>query len=711
MKNCKKLFALLLILAMVFSLGTAAFAVEGDLSGKTVILHTNDVHGAISGYAKVAALKAEFEQQGAEVVLADAGDFIQGDPTVNASEGETAIELMNAVGYDIVTLGNHEFDYGYENLITILEKAEFEVTSNIRYDGERVFGSAYVGETVAGLKVGFFGLATPETATKAHPAKIEGVTFMAEEALYEYAQTTTDYLKNEESCDVVICLSHLGVDPGSEPNRSSDLYANTQGIDFIIDGHSHTVMTEGENGEPIQSTGTGLANVGVIVLDDQGIVDNYLVDLTTYENEDETVKALADSIIADIDEQYGTVFASTEVDLNGERDPGNRTEETNLGDLIADAILWYATKDGELDVPAENVISLQNGGSIRASIPAGDITKKDINTVLPFGNTVVYVTVSGSVLLETLEASTYCTPEATGSFPQVSGIEFTVNTSAEYDANEETYPGSTYYGPSSINRVTITSINGKAFDPDATYLVVTNDFLAAGGDTYYALSVSEAVDTGIALDEAVVEYITTVLGGVVGQEYAEPQSRITIYSEQEPFTDVDPGDWFYEYVVAAYEQGLMDGMSATTFEPTRDMSRGMIVTMLYRLAGEPEVSGNVSEIFSDCVDGAWYSDAIIWAYENKIIDGMGDGTFDPNGDLTRQQMAKIILGYAELEGDITVDTELTIDDADSVADWALEGVAYCISEDIMNGVGNNTFDPNGSASRAMGATVLVRLAA
>lgn len=710
MKNIKKLLSLLLALTMVFALCTASFAEPGELEGKTVILHTNDVHGAVDGYAKVAALKAEYEEKGANVVLIDAGDYIQGTTSVSTSQGAAAIELMNAAGYDLAVLGNHEFDYGYENLRAILSKAKFKVSSNVYYNGELAFDAAFAGETESGLKIGFFGLETPETATKAHPAKIKGVSFLAGEQLFSYAQSTVDYLKNTNGCDIVICIAHLGVDDESAPNRSYDLWENTTGIDFIIDGHSHTVMTEGVNREPIQSTGTGLANVGVIVIGEEGIEDNYLVGLADYSKEDEAVKAVSGRIKAEIEAEYGAVFARSEVDLNGDRAPGNRTEETNLGDLITDAILWYAAKDGGLDVPAENVVALTNGGGIRAAIKAGDITRNDINTVLPFGNAVAYVTVTGEALLEALEASTYSTPTAVGGFPQISGIEYTIDTSKAYDANEEPYPGSTYYGPRSINRVTINSINGKEFDPDATYLVVTNDFLAAGGDTYYAFSVSNAVDTGIAMDAALMEYITTELGGVIGEKYAEPQGRITVL-EAEPFTDVSDGDWFYNDVVIVYQKKLMNGTSETAFEPNTGMSRAMLVTMLYRLAGSPQTEGSVSEVFSDCADGTWYSSAVIWAHANGIVSGMGNGVFAPNELLTRQQMARILFGYRTLDQTAEVDIELTFTDADAIADWAREGVAYCVSEGIMNGVGENAFDPEGEASRAMGAAVLARLSA
>ena len=340
---------------------------------------------------------------------------------------------------------------------------------------------------------------------------------------------------------------------------------------------------------------------------------------------------------------------------------------------------------------------------------------KDINTVLPFGNTVAYITVKGSVLLEALEASTYSTPEELGAFPQVSGIKFTVDTTKKFDAGE-LYPGSTYYAPASINRVTIESINGKAFDPNATYVVVSNDFPAAGGDTYYAFSVSESVDTGAAMDTVVVDYITDVLKGTVTKaDYGEPKGCITVVTAPEsalPFTDVPATEWYYEYVLAAYTDKLMQGVSETTFEPYSDMTRAMLVTMLYRLEGSPEVEGKVTDVFTDCADGQWYSDAVLWANKNGVVEGRTDTTFDPNAKLTRQEMATILYRYSVYKGAAEVTKpEISFTDAASIASWAEAAVSYCAESGLMNGVDGNAFNPNGTANRAMGATVLTRLAA
>ena len=530
--------ALALLLSVVMSLSllvSTAWAedpVTQDLAGKTVILHTNDVHGAIQDYAKVAALKADYEARGADVYLVDAGDFSQGSVYVSLNKGADAITMLNAVGYDYVTLGNHEFDYGAQQLADNLKNANFGILCSdvLDADGDAVADEAVTSEVEgSGLKIGFFGLATPETKTKANPALIKGLTFLSGEALYKCAQDEIDWLK-QENADVIICLAHLGVDKESQPNTSYDLYKNTKGIDFIIDGHSHSVMTKGPNGEPIQSTGTALANVGVIIIDNatKKIESNELIALKDYTGSDAAVAAAAKAIMDPIDAAYGEVFAKSNVDLNGAKAPGNRTEETNMGDLITDAMMW-AIKTKAPSVDMTNAVAITNGGGIRAAIKKGDITKKDINTVLPFGNTLAVVYVKGSELLEALEASTYCTPEAVGGFPQFAGMEVELNIAPKYDKNAEKYPGSEYFGPKTINRITIKSINGKAFDPNATYAVITNNFMAAGGDTYYAFAAAkEQFDTGLPLDEILMEYITTELNGVVGEQYAKPQGRLTI---------------------------------------------------------------------------------------------------------------------------------------------------------------------------------------
>jgi 5'-nucleotidase/UDP-sugar diphosphatase len=704
----RKILSLLLAVAMVFSLAVTAHAEETEektMDGQIVILHTNDVHGAIAGYAKVAALKDAYEAKGAYVLLMDAGDFIQGDPTVSVSEGATAVELMNMAGYDVVSMGNHEFDYGYENMKTLAAAAEFPIVdANVLYNGKVAFEDNVVFTAPDGTKIGVFGLDTPETATKAHPAKIQGVTFLAEDKLFDCAKKQVAALE-AEGCDYIVCLGHLGIDDESTGNRSIDLLKKVSGIDVFIDGHSHSTLGEvtaaaeaaGITGTAITSTGTKLENVGVVTINGESISATVtaLADLTA---EDADIAARAAAIQKEIDDDYGTVFAKTEVALNGEKDPGNRTEETNLGDLICDALVWGAKKNGETVDAA-----VTNGGGIRASIAAGNITKKDINTVLPFGNTLGIVKVTGAELLEALEASTYCTPAAIGGFPQVSGIEFTVDTTVAYDQGD-LYPGSTYYGPKSIQRVTIETVGGKAFDPKATYSIATNDFMAAGGDTYYAFAAASVnYDLGIPMDEVVMDYITTELKGVVTAEaYGEPAGRITVELPFEnPFADVAETSAYYDGILWAVEEGITTGRTETTFVPGENCTEANILTFLWRANGEPAAE-TTENPFGEAVSAdAYYYKAALWAFEKKMI----DETFVPNTACTRAQAVYFMWMAAGSPDDAAA---ASFTDVAADADYAA-AVNWAVAQEVTKGTGDGTtFSPEDVCTRGQIVTFLYR---
>ena len=706
MKRGKKLSALFLALVMAFSLAVPAGAAnwDDDLTGHIVILHTNDVHGAIDNYASVAALKDAYEAAGAQVLLMDAGDFSQGSTSVNVSEGATAVELMNMAGYDVATTGNHEFDFGYANLKTLMESAEFPILAADAFtaEGDLAMDGDNLTFQLGDVTVGVFGLATPETATKAHPAKLEGVTFLAEDELFACAQEQVDEL-TAAGCDYIICLGHLGIDAESTGNRSIDLLENVTGIDVFIDGHSHSTQSDiaeetngtGMVGDTIlTSTGTQLESVGVVDIAADGTIDASTlsmedVNATEGFTPDQAIVDRVAEINDQIEEELGVVIGSSEVDLNGVKEEV-RAGETNLGDLVADAMLWRAGLDNENVVAA-----ITNGGGIRASIAAGDITKKSVNNVLPFTNTLYVVEVTGAELLEALEASTFCTPEPVGGFPQVAGIQFTINTGAAYDAGE-TYPDSTYAGPNSINRVTILTVGGQAFDVDATYTIVTNDFLAAGGDTYYAFKAAES------------GYDTEELDGTVtAARYGQTANRIHTIS----YNDVTAGDWFTPDVIYVTLTGLMNG-TGDGFSPNNNINRAQLVTVLYRMAGQPEVTGE--NPFTDVPDGQWYTDAVLWAAENGITDGTSETTFSPNNPLTREQMATFLYRFADFETEEPI--EITGDlsgytDADLVADYAVDAMTWAVGEGVISGIGDNTLAPDNTASRAQMATVLTRYTA
>lgn len=741
-----KLLALLLSVALTFSLAVPAFAadeediavkpyeISADVKGKLVILHTNDTHGAdaadegkVIGTAGVAQLKKDFEAAGAEVLLFSAGDAIMGKPLVSESKGDAAIKFMNAAGYDAMTVGNHEMDFGYENLKALVKTAEFSILSATVLDektSKPVFEGNKIFTTESGLKVGVFGLSTPETLTKADASKMPGITFPQGEELVKAAQAQVDALKKEK-VDIIVCLGHLGVDPESEGNRSIDVCEKVTGIDLFIDGHSHSTTEQiikaggGEtnvvNGAKIVSTGTALANVGVVVYDKEAkTLTDELVAAATYTKVDETVAKLISEKSNEVAKKYGETFAKTETDLNGSRGGGkevstkgvevvfpagigNRTAETNLGDFAADAILWQARKTLGVDkVDA----ALTNGGGIRKTVSAGDISMLDMLDVFPFGNTVATIDVTGADLLEAMEAATCSTPAAIGAFPQVAGIEMVITTATEY-VNGEQYTGSTYYAPANLgSRVEILTVNGEVWAADATYTIATNDFTAKGGDTFYAFKrVGGWKDVGVSLEQALINYTTEELKGVItAQQYGDPQNRIVILP-----ADVAADAWYYEAVAFNFVEGIMKGTDAG-FAADGKVTRATVLQTLYNMEDKPAVE---TATLTD-VEGKWYADAANWAASVKLMEGT---TFGEDAVITRAEVAQLIADYCTMN-EWTVDGGMAVKEApdyDKVPAELAEGVGYCYNAKIMTGNEKGELNPMGEVSRAEFAQVMMNL--
>ena len=464
---------------------------------------------------------------------------------MTASRGESAVDVMNAVGYSAMAPGNHDFNYGYEHILELEEEMNFPVlAANVTYeeDGSLVFGD-HIVITCGEYTIGVFGMATPETVTKTNPNNVVGLDFN-EDNLAGIAQAQCDELK-ELGCDIIICLAHLGDDVSSTPYRSTDVLEQVTDIDLWVDGHSHSVLNDdGEahlvNGTLVASTGEYTKNIGVVTYDgaefDAGLV-HYEDLCNTYEQDgeiitefygyDPEITALVQNYYDEMMEFYSEVVGQTDVLLNGTRE-FVRTQETNLGDLAADAILAAAPNAD---------FALTNGGGIRANIEIGDITRYDLFTVFPFGNMVATVELTGAQIVYILEAATHACPGIDGAFPQVSGITFEIHTYIEYEGEyaNPTNPGS---------RIQNVCINGEPIDLDATYVMATNDFLAAGGDTYAILAENfenSGILIGINLEDALINYIQNIDDNCAG--YAEPAGRIVIVDEApvEPTPAPAPG--------------------------------------------------------------------------------------------------------------------------------------------------------------------------
>ena len=514
-----------------------------------VVLYANDVHCGVDdkiGYAGVAAYKKTYEKAGYEVLLVDCGDAVQGATIGTLSQGGYIVEIMNELGYVASTVGNHEFDYGMDRFFELTDLADYDyVSANfVDKDGNRVL-DAYTVVEAAGHKIAFVGVSTPETFTSSSPAYFQdengnfiygfcegndGADF------YAAVQTAVDDARND-GADLVVVLSHLGTNAESAPYTSSDLIVNTNGIDVVLDGHSHSVW-EGErvknkDGEEVilSSTGTKLANLGSLTIVDgeEGVeLETKLHDEALFQ--DEEMEAFVAGIKAQYAELAQTVVARSDVDLtivdptatdaDGKPIRIIRSQETNLGDLCADAYRAMSGAD----------IAFVNGGGIRTSIPAGDITYEQIISVHPFGNALCVVEATGQEILDALEMGVRNLPSENGGFLQVSGISFEIDMSVE--STVETNDKGLFVKVSGARRVKNVMVGDAPIDPAATYTLASHNYmLKESGDGINMFADNVLLQDSVLIDNQVlIKYITEHLNGVVGEEYSEPygQGRITI---------------------------------------------------------------------------------------------------------------------------------------------------------------------------------------
>ena len=735
----KKMLALLLAAAMVMGLAAPALAAEESESGKIVILHTNDVHcgidpsadeetGAVTnlGYAGVAAYKAEMEAKyGAEnVTLVDAGDAIQGGPIGTLSKGSYIVDIMNEVGYDLAAPGNHEFDYGMENFLSLAkEKAKYDyLCCNFTdLEGKPVL-EAYKVVDYGDVSVGYVGIDTPESFTKSTPTffqneKGEYIYSFGQgnegKDLYAAVQSAVDAAV-KDGADYVVALGHLGNEGSTEAWTSKSVIANTTGIDVFIDGHSHETYGEtvqNKDGEDVKlaQTGTKLANLGKVVIDTKsGEITTELV--SGYAEQDETVAAY----VAKVNEEFAGVLqkvvAKSDVTLTT-LDPETgkravRNAETNLGDLCADAYRVLLGAD----------VAFVNGGGVRADIAAGDITYENIINVHPFGNEACLVETTGQDILDALEMGARLYPEENGGFLQVSGLSYTIDAAVASsvvlsDEGEFVKVDGDY-------RVKDVTVGGEPLDVNKTYTLASHNYmLKSGGDGFVMFKDDKLLKDSVLIDNAVlINYIVDELGGVVSRDYAAPQGRITVANAGETpavpeapadWADVDAKAWYAEAVNYVIEGGIMGSTSAESkvFTPNGTVTRATVYQTLYNMEGKPAVTEAAT--FTD-VAGTWYADSAAWAEDAGLTTGDGTGAYAGDRAVTRAELATIFARYAEVKGLSTTTGDLSAyADADAVADWAADGMAVAVGSGILSGKPGSRLDPNGTALRAELATILL----
>ena len=550
----KKLLGIILAIALLLGCAAAEEAAAPALEKNLVILYTSDIHCGVEagwGYAGLYAIK-EYYAKDNHVLLVDDGDAIQGEPIGTMTKGESIIDIMNAVGYDLAIPGNHEFDYGMDTFLSLTEKANFPyISCNFNKEGELVF-APYAIKEFDGVKFGFVGVTTPTTPRSSTPKYFMDETgkfiygFMEDttgEAVYTAVQNAVDAAR-AEGAEFVIVMGHMGNEDEVTPWKYSDVIEHTNGINVWLDGHSHDseqVVMKNKDGEDVirSACGTKLESIGVVTFGTDGTLT---ADLLNWNQKVSAPKLLglenagADAVKAetkDLDEALQSVVAQSAVDLYI-YDPTAVTEEgkpirivrrteTNLGDLCADA---YLDQSGVAD------IAFVNGGGIRVQLNAGDLTLNNILTVHPFGNSLTVIEVSGQQVLDALEWSVHSMPGEFGGFNQVAGLTFEVDATIESPVLQDENQMFGGVDDTKERRVRNVLVAGEPLDPEKTYKLASTDYqLLNNGDGYTMYEGAKVLQESVKLDNQVlIDYIRDTLGGVVGEGYDNPYGQGRIVS-------------------------------------------------------------------------------------------------------------------------------------------------------------------------------------
>lgn len=553
----KRMISAFMCLLLMFCMSACVEIKVNDQQpgGEVVVLYTNDVHSGIDdgiGYAGLAAYKASMSEQYPYVVLADCGDFSQGAYEGAISKGEYPVDLMNAVGYDFAIFGNHEFDFGLEQLKKNVQRSEAQFlncTAVYTGSGEDWFSEEtkpYEIRSYGRMKVAFIGISTPWTMSYSTPSY-----FMEDgEFVYDFCQneggqhfydTVQRYVDEcrEQGADFVVILSHLGVDIDIDsPFTSIELIENTNGIDVVLDGHSHVEaacwIRQNKDGSDVllSSTGTKLSKIGKLVLSEDGTATVGYID--NYEKKDAAIEAKIAEIRAAFEEEMNTVVGHVNSDLSCADADGIRmvrSRELPIGDFVADAYRIVGGAD----------IGMCNGGGIRADLTSGDITFADLIAVNPYGNALCVVKVTGQEIVDMLEYFyRYVQPDykqdgmawgEDGSFQQVSGLKFTIDTSVESSAESD--ENDAFTGVSGDRRISdVMVLKDGVYEPidlSAAYTLASHDYMIKNGGSgmLHCLADHELViDASISDYQVLIDYLNMLDGDL--SQYETADERIIV---------------------------------------------------------------------------------------------------------------------------------------------------------------------------------------
>ena len=503
-----------------------------------VIVFENDVHCAVDGYAKLVALREQQREETPYVATVSCGDFVQGDVVGSLSKGESIVNLMNEVEYDVVTLGNHEFDYGMPQLFRLRDSLTATMVSANFCDfrtGELIF-PPYEILRYGDVDIAFMGFTTTTTPTMVAPH-----TFLDENkkiaygfyrpTFYENAQKQIDKAR-AEGADYVVVLSHLGDVDRGEHASSVSLITRTTGIDVVLDGHDHQVIPDSLvynlNGEPVLLVSTGLKfqNIGLLTLSEEGTFTSRLVataDVEPAETIQVKVDAMKEKALKDGERKVGL----SDVHLSPDDAEGNRlvrNRETNIGNFCADAFRVVLKTD----------VAMVNGGGIRADLPQGEVTYNHLHSVFPFNNTACTASLTGQQLWDALEFSVSFLPGEDGSFMQVSGVKFEVDASVPSPVVVDSFGLFQHVGEGTrrVSRLQIWDRNSQTYLPvdlEKRYTIASFNYMLKNLGCAGIFRYSELLEDNLGQDvDILAYYIKQVLDGRIGKKYADVEGRIRI---------------------------------------------------------------------------------------------------------------------------------------------------------------------------------------
>ena len=719
-----------LSLALALSLAMSSFPsfnVLGQEQDSVIIYHTNDMHGSVEKLASVKTLREKTKNS----LLLDAGDATQGSSLATYTQGEAIVDIMNNAGYDVITMGNHEFDFGSQKALENMKKAKFKplaanvvgAKGNLLLNGVNGNG-ANVIEEVNGKRIGIFGLTTEETYYKTNPKNLNGTQF---KDVIETSKKQVEILK-AQNVDAIVAITHIGDDKSSTPT-SIELAKQVQDIDLIIDGHSHTIIQEKVGKTTVVQTGSSLKNLGKVTLnfDKNGLdIKTELLDIETVAKEnpaDEEVAKVFSVYSKKVDKELKKVIGNTKTDLyafdkNDKR--LCRIEETPMGDIIADSMIYSTKKLLEnTEHKHKPVVAIQNGGGVRANIKAGDITLEDVFNVLPFGNTISVKVVTPNILYNALENGvSKMIVDANGNrdgldgrFPQISGMRIEIDPSKPAFDHEKPQAGQ----GERVTAIYLVDENGKETlldrkDTKTEITLASNDFVIAGGDGYTPLSNLKHIAEGEVLDVVLADYIKYLTDKNGGSfTYTMPGNRTEVVSgkkqemtsfkpisldkflylkddkETDLYSDVPetkPAYWANEAIYYFRVLGIFE--DSEKFYPNKTVTYGDFKMMLQKLLGLE--NSNLEEY--------------------GIVNNNANKMYKDTDVLTREDIALMIGNVVKAYDEEVEMKDMMIND--KISDFAKENFELLVKIGVLKGDGKS-FNPQKNVTRAELAVILYNL--